>query len=126
MFGKHSEAFEIVQKGNLSKPICGKYSVYSKSILKTFGKETESMIWCDHTGPNAQFITECFPFPFRVFSVCFQNIPNTFRIFISKGFLSERFLYAFCMLSELCKIKNNTCNLGYNMAKKSDCIRLSF
>ena len=39
-FGKHTES---VRKGNLSKSTCGKYSVYSESILKTFRKQTESI-----------------------------------------------------------------------------------
>ena len=36
-FGKHAES---VRKGNLSKSTLRKYSVYSETILKTFGKQT--------------------------------------------------------------------------------------
>ncbi len=38
-FGKHTES---VRKGNLSKSTCGKYSVYSESILKPYWKHSES------------------------------------------------------------------------------------
>ena len=40
---------------------------------------------------SSHYITECFLFPFRMVSVCFQDILHTSRIFISKGFFSERF-----------------------------------
>ena len=40
-FGKHTKS---VRKQNLLKSTCGKYSVYSETILKTFGKQTESIL----------------------------------------------------------------------------------
>ena len=44
------------------------------------------------------FYTECFPFASRMISVCFQNRPNTSRMFTFTGFLPERFPYDFRML----------------------------
>ena len=41
-FGKHTESD---RKGILSKSTCGKYSVYSETILKTFGKQTDIIRW---------------------------------------------------------------------------------
>ena len=49
--------------------------------------------------------TECFPFASRMISVCFQNRPNTSRMFTSTGFLPERIPYDFRMLSEYGELK---------------------
>ena len=51
------------------------------------------------------FYTECFPFASRMISVCFQNRPNTSRMFTSTGFLPERIPYDFRMLSEYGELK---------------------
>ena len=51
------------------------------------------------------FYTECFPFASRMILVCFQNRPNTSRMFTSTGFLPERFPYDFRTLSEYGELK---------------------
>ena len=61
---------------------------------------------CPNVPPNVfslmfhRMLPVCFPNVFSMVSEYFQNRANTSLMFISKGFLSERFLFAFRMLSE--------------------------